>query len=85
MRYVQNPEIISSIRAIYSDGDETNVGDFVCGVSVFQEENDKSDATVQLDFRNLKKIPATDSLIAEVSLGELLRALASASINCDRA
>ena len=81
MKYRAAPEIISNLRTVDGEGEDTYHGDRILAVEVKQDNDVNSDGTVELDIRDFKR---GQNLIVKLDLLDLQEALALATLNATR-
>ncbi len=80
MSYQNNPEIVAMCRTCDKDGNDGHIGDKVCGIQVFQENN-RPHGFIQFDLRDWNK--KSDNLVIEMDLPEFIAAVSRATLNAD--
>jgi hypothetical protein len=79
-KYTREPEFVSNLRIVDSEGNERFIGDNVASVAVYKGDA-KSSAIVQFDIREYPR--KKDNLVIEIPLSDLIAAISSATLNAE--
>lgn len=82
MKYYENPEMIAVTKVVDTSGNEDFLGDKILSVAVNKDRDVAFEGTAVFDLRKYNK--KGDSILIEVSLPDLMKAITAATLNANR-